>query len=290
MKDIYNAYVKKLKEETKFDKNKNQTVLVNPWAKTKPQEFWDECWSKIERSGLQFDGNHITINQNGVSYDYVAYKNKMLLAYPESKIDEGIVYKGDSFAFEKTNGAVDYKHILANPFNHKDDDIVGGYCVIKNKRGEFITTLSKEEINKARSVAKTDTIWKQWFAEMCRKTVIKKAVKFHFDDIYSEMSATEQIVKYIAENYKDPKLNLTSAAQHFGFSSSYLSRKFKQDTGSGFVEYLTELRMQKAMQLAKAGVKMFIAASEVGIPDPNYFGRCFKKYTGVGYSEYCKQN
>lgn len=187
MKDIYNAYVKKLKEETKFDKNKNQTVLVNPWAKTKPQEFWDECWSKIERSGLQFDGNHITINQNGVSYDYVAYKNKMLLAYPESKIDEGIVYKGDSFAFEKTNGAVDYKHILANPFNHKDDDIVGGYCVIKNKRGEFITTLSKEEINKARSVAKTDTIWKQWFAEMCRKTVIKKAVKFHFDDIYSEM-------------------------------------------------------------------------------------------------------
>ena len=28
----------------------------------------------------------------------------------------------------------------------------------------------------------------------------------------------------------------------------------------------------------------------VGIPDPNYFGRCFKKYTGMGYSEYCKQN
>jgi YesN/AraC family two-component response regulator len=27
----------------------------------------------------------------------------------------------------------------------------------------------------------------------------------------------------------------------------------------------------------------------VGIPDPNYFGRCFKKYAGVSYSEYCRQ-
>jgi len=33
-------------------------------------------------------------------------------------------------------------------------------------------------------------------------------------------------------------------------------------------------------------VKMFKTASEVGIPDPNYFSRCFKKYTGKSYSDY----
>ena len=75
-------------------------------------------------------------------------------------------------------------------------------------------------------------------------------------------------------------------AQTFGFSSSYLSRKFKQETGKNFVEYLTECRMEKALELAKKGVKMFVASSEVGIPDPNYFGRCFKKFSGVSYSEY----
>lgn len=107
-------------------------------------------------------------------------------------------------------------------------------------------------------------------------------------DIYSEMSATDQIVKYITQNYKDPKLNLTSAAQHFGFSSSYLSRKFKLDTGKNFIEYLTECRMQKAVELAEKGFKMYKASEEVGIPDPNYFGKCFKKYTGVSYSEYGK--
>lgn len=103
---------------------------------------------------------------------------------------------------------------------------------------------------------------------------------------YFEDSSVSQIVKYIEENFKDSKINLTSVAQNFGFSSSYLSRKFKQDTGKNFVEYLTECRMKEAMELAKKNVKMFAASSDVGIPDPNYFGRCFKKYTGKSYSDY----
>lgn len=97
---------------------------------------------------------------------------------------------------------------------------------------------------------------------------------------------TEQIIRYLEENFTDSKLNLESLARQFGFSSSYLSRKFKQDTGKKFIEFLLELRMKKAVKIAESGVKMYQAASEVGIPDPNYFGRCFKKYTGVSYSDY----
>ena len=105
-----------------------------------------------------------------------------------------------------------------------------------------------------------------------------------------EMSGTDAIKKYLEENFTDSKLNLAYAAQHFGFSPSYLSRKFKQDTGFNFVEYLTDLRMKKAMQLAESGKKMFVTASEVGIPDPNYFGRCFKKHTGMSYSDYASSH
>jgi len=103
-------------------------------------------------------------------------------------------------------------------------------------------------------------------------------------------SAMEQIKKYIKENYTDSKLNLTEVSGIFGFSSSYLSRKFKQETGMNFVEYLTECRMENAKALAAADKKMFVVANEVGIPDPNYFSRCFKKYTGLSYSEYIKEN
>lgn len=102
----------------------------------------------------------------------------------------------------------------------------------------------------------------------------------------AEMNDTEIIKKYLEENFTDSKLNLAFVAQHFGFSPSYLSRKFKQDTGKKFIEYLNELRMKKAIQCARSGVKMYLTASEVGIPDPNYFSRCFKKYTGMSYSDY----
>ncbi len=102
----------------------------------------------------------------------------------------------------------------------------------------------------------------------------------------SKADSTETIKAYIEENYGDPKLNLAFIAQHFGFSASYLSRKFKQDTGKNFIEYLTGIRMTKAMDIARSGHKMYQAAAEVGIPDPNYFGRCFKKYAGMSYSDY----
>ena len=101
-----------------------------------------------------------------------------------------------------------------------------------------------------------------------------------------EPSTIEQIKIFIETEYTDSKINLASVADQFGFSSSYLSRKFKQDTGKNFVEYLTELRMEEAIRLARSGEKMFCTAAAVGIPDPNYFSRCFKKYTGVNYSDY----
>ena len=118
------------------------------------------------------------------------------------------------------------------------------------------------------------------------KDILDRTVKDTEPAVEIEPSSISQIKRYIEDNYTDSKLNLTSVAQIFGFSASYLSRKFKQDTGKNFVEYLNECRMKRAMELAASNMKMFSASTEVGIPDPNYFGRCFKKYTGQSYSDY----
>lgn len=104
--------------------------------------------------------------------------------------------------------------------------------------------------------------------------------------VETEENIIDQIKNYIEANYTDSRINLASVAQLFGFNASYLSRKFKQDTGKNFVEYLTECRMERAIKLAECNTKMFNTSAEVGIPDPNYFGRCFKKYTGMSYSDY----
>lgn len=172
------AYIVRLSQDPK-----------NPWMKTKTPESMAGLFRRVAAEGLVFDGVHITLQQTGISYDYVAYKNKMLLAYPESTIDLQLVYEGDKYDFKKVDGKVVYFHNISDPFSsdRSDTKIIGGYCVIKNKRGEFLTTLNKDEIKKHRSIAKTDYIWKAWFAEMCLKTVIKKGCKLHFGDIFQEI-------------------------------------------------------------------------------------------------------
>lgn len=99
----------------------------------------------------------------------------------------------------------------------------------------------------------------------------------------------QKIRAYIEESFTDASINLSSVANKFGFNPSYLSRKFKNETGQSFIEFLTACRMEKAIELAGGNEKMFCAATAVGIPDPNYFGRCFKKYTGKNYSEYTRE-
>jgi len=171
-------------------KNKDGS-LKNPWFKYKTDEELISNYKKVALDGLDFDGVHITLQSTGVSYDYVAYKNKMYLVYPESLIDTALVYKDDTFNFQKQSGKVLYTHNINNPFNQEQDNIIGGYCCIKNKRGEFITLLSASNIEKHRKVAKTDTIWKSWFHEMCLKTLIKKACKQHFADIYQNIETLD---------------------------------------------------------------------------------------------------
>lgn len=187
--DKYAGYCQLLTTE----KNKKTGQLKNAWSLKIPDEKFAEMFRRVNNEGLVLDGEHITIGWNGLSYDYIAYKNKMFVSYPETTIDVQLVREDDVFSFSKESGTVKYSHSITNPFLPKN--VIGGYCIIKNKRGEFITILDRKEIDKHRKVAKTDYIWSQWFNEMALKTVIKKACKQHFADVYQEIDTMDN------ENY-----------------------------------------------------------------------------------------
>lgn len=104
-------------------------------------------------------------------------------------------------------------------------------------------------------------------------------------------SLMDKVISYIEENIQNADLTLTSLAANFYINPSYLSRTFKQHTGFNFVEYLTRLRIQKAIEYFDKYDRMaYEVAESVGIPDPNYFGKCFKKYTGYSVNDYKKLN
>lgn len=169
-----------------MEKNRDGSFKY-PFMQIKKAKELAQLFKRVKADGLVFDGKHVTLQSTGITYDYVAYKNKMLTVYPETKFDLGVVVEGDTFSFSNDDGVLTYSHKIADPFAEKQN-IIGAFCVIRNTRGDFLTTLNKADIAKHRAVAKTDKIWSSWFKEMVLKTVIKKATKYHFDDIYEGMN------------------------------------------------------------------------------------------------------
>lgn len=175
----YTSYLKKLD----YEKDKKTGVKKNAWVDKKDSEFFANAFARVHAAGLEFDGVHVTLQNRGITLDYVAIKNKMLNVYPETRMAVNLVYEGDTFDFDEANCKITYSHKQADPFNKVDDKIIGAYCIIKNSRGEFITTIDGAEISKHRKKAKTDYIWREWYPDMVKKTVVRKACKFHFDDL-----------------------------------------------------------------------------------------------------------
>lgn len=61
--------------------------------------------------------------------------------------------------------------------------------------------------------------------------------------------------------------------------------------GKNFIEYLTDVRMEKAKELLRNSSKSIKEIClEVGYADSSYFSRIFKKNVGVSPKEYKEEN
>jgi two-component system response regulator YesN len=94
---------------------------------------------------------------------------------------------------------------------------------------------------------------------------------------------------YIDANYGKPALTLEDVAGAVQVSPGYLSRLLKRETGFSFVDYLTRVRINKAIHLmADPAIKVYEAAEAVGYQSQHYFSRAFKRVFGRSPVEYRK--
>ncbi len=93
-------------------------------------------------------------------------------------------------------------------------------------------------------------------------------------------------VDYIKANYTN-NLNLQVIADQVNYSPSYLSFLFKQETGTNFIDYLNQYRIEQAKKLLRdTNDKNYEVAYQVGYQDEKYFYQIFKRYTGLTASQY----
>lgn len=121
------------------------------------------------------------------------------------------------------------------------------------------------------------------------KVEIKEMISRLSDEIASQHSVShvgKKTYEYMAKHYAEP-LSLDSVSEAIGFSSSYVSKCLAKDYGKSFKVILLELRCVEASKLLAIG-KMNVSevAVAVGIPDSNYFIKCFKEQFGETPKKY----
>jgi|GEM_PF-1345718 len=99
--------------------------------------------------------------------------------------------------------------------------------------------------------------------------------------------AVENAKAFIDANYRQP-INLTDLALTSYMSPGYFSTLFRQHTGTNFLEYVTQLRMEHAKKLIAEDPDARIGeiAVQCGYQDLKHFRKLFKRYTGVTPLQY----
>ena len=104
-------------------------------------------------------------------------------------------------------------------------------------------------------------------------------------------TSTEKIIEgirnYVNDNYMNEETSQITTAEYLHISSGYLSAVYKKETGENFIKYLTDVRLQRAMELLQTTDKRsYEVAEETGFNNAHYFSTVFKKNIGCTPSEY----
>lgn len=92
----------------------------------------------------------------------------------------------------------------------------------------------------------------------------------------------DEAIKHIRKHAHDQDLSLDRVADAVHVSPFYLSHLFRDELGTTFVSYLTEVRLDEARRLLKDTQLTISEISErVGYSDASYFSRVFKKHIKV---------
>ena len=102
----------------------------------------------------------------------------------------------------------------------------------------------------------------------------------------SDAEFFKPVTKYMSENLAS-EISLADLSSIVYMHPTYFVKRFGKSFGIPPLAYLNKLRVYHAMELllGSQGSIEDIARSS-GIPDPSYFARVFKKYTGSSPTEY----
>ena len=156
-------------------------------------------------------------------------------------------------------------------------------------------TIGNEEIQELQNLAPVQGMFTAGGAEECRKRCISfclKARELLTDQRRKSSSGfCNQVLDIIEQRYSDPELSFAAISSEVAVSPNYLSVVIKKNTGTTFVDLLTQKRIETAKNLLlDTNLKIREIAEKCGYSDQHYFSYCFRKYTGTSPNSHRRQS
>ncbi len=192
-------------------------------------------------------------------------------------------------------------HLLDNILVDIIEKHSGNIDSVKTRIVELVVIISRAAVDGSadlNDILQLNSVYYQELLEMTNTDEIclwsKNMLETFMDRVLDNkdqknLQAIQKAADYIKQNY-EKKVTIDEIAQVVYLSPCYLSRIFKQSLGCTLMEYLTQIRVEKAkMLLRNPKYNIMQVAEGSGFEDPGYFTRVFKKIEGITPSRF-KQN
>ncbi|CAH1195604.1 HTH-type transcriptional activator RhaS [Paenibacillus auburnensis] len=128
----------------------------------------------------------------------------------------------------------------------------------------------------------TMEVLEEWMIQVIRGVI-------HFKqehNLSQKKDIISEIKTYVSKHFNE-QISLADLAARFFISPYYLSQLFKRKTGDNYLNFLTQIRIDKAKELLEnTDLKVYEVCQMVGYSDTQHFARMFEKLTGCKPREF----
>ncbi|NHN30304.1 helix-turn-helix domain-containing protein [Paenibacillus agricola] len=141
-------------------------------------------------------------------------------------------------------------------------------------------TALDEQIKKRKTIEQLE-MWLLQYVNDLAQSIENKMQQRH-------VSIIQKAITFMESHYSQD-ISLQDVADVVYLTPNYFANLFKERTAETVLNFLADIRIDKAKQLLKqTDLKIFDISREVGYTDAKYFGQVFKKRVGVTPLEYRK--
>ena len=214
----------------------------------------------------------------GCSYYFVHFSASTLESTPPSNIDQSLLRFQEitDIGYAYNYYGKTYSSIINLPVHIKQNNTKSYYPL--HNVFERATKLN---------------VWRNNYEKLLLDNIIRELLILISTELSSHQTPNntlQKILHYINKHYTEP-INLTSIAEKFGFSTSYITKLFRNFLGKGTVDYINDLRLTAACEyLISSNHTIGEISNKIGFSNQYYFDRLFKRKYGVTPKEFRKRN